>query len=291
MSGSRRRTTSTYNVGRRLTAEERDLRIDRTKVIMKVVWRLVALVSIIGIGYLVVVQGWNILLNSKNLVVKDITIRGNHAVKEREILKIAQINPGQSILKVHPADMIAELVKNPWIKEVNVQRQLPDRIVIDVIERLPQAVISLERLYLLDEDGVPFIAAPNDMVSKLPLVTGLDRHLFTENPQKFQEYISWAKAALDSVSRERGLENLEQMEIFVSPISGVDVELFDSQKKEHLRLALGFNDEDGQNGFEQKLRRAVQTLTILKERGKKARIIYLDNSKHPQLVYAKLVKN
>ncbi|MDE1466944.1 cell division protein FtsQ/DivIB [Aurantiacibacter sp. D1-12] len=48
-----------------------------------------------------------------------------------------------------------ELVELPWVRDARVSRQLPDTLVIDIIEREPHAVLQRpDRLMLIDASGV-----------------------------------------------------------------------------------------------------------------------------------------
>ena len=48
----------------------------------------------------------------------------------------------------------ASVMELPWVKEARVSRQLPDKIVVDVIEREPHAVLRKpDRLVLIDPSG------------------------------------------------------------------------------------------------------------------------------------------
>jgi cell division protein FtsQ len=55
-----------------------------------------------------------------------------------------------------------------------VRRELPRRLVIDVVERAPMALVALDRLYYVDRRGVIFAALGDDDPLDLPLITGLD---------------------------------------------------------------------------------------------------------------------
>ena len=48
----------------------------------------------------------------------------------------------------------ASVMELPWVKEARVSRQLPDKIVVDIVEREPHAVLKRpDRLVLIDPSG------------------------------------------------------------------------------------------------------------------------------------------
>jgi hypothetical protein len=68
--------------------------------------------------------------------------------------------------------------RHPWVRRVFVRREFPRRIIIDVEERTPKAIVALRKLYYVDADGVVFKeVGPGENV-KLPLLTGLRAEQF-----------------------------------------------------------------------------------------------------------------
>jgi len=77
--------------------------------------------------------------------------------------------------------------KNPWIKDVSVDREWPDRVVLKVSEYEPYALITLgspsqAQLYYLDGEGAPFVQPEHGMDVDYPVITGLEA--ITENEQR-----------------------------------------------------------------------------------------------------------
>ncbi|NCP18492.1 MAG: FtsQ-type POTRA domain-containing protein [Erythrobacter sp.] len=53
------------------------------------------------------------------------------------------------------SEIRADLKQMPWVAEARVARQLPDKLVIDIEERTPHAVlVKPDRLVLIDRDGI-----------------------------------------------------------------------------------------------------------------------------------------
>jgi cell division protein FtsQ len=65
------------------------------------------------------------------------------------------------------------LLKYPWIKDARVSRRLPDKLLIDIVEREPGAVWQNHgQLMLIDPDGVPLQPVSREAMPDLPLVIG-----------------------------------------------------------------------------------------------------------------------
>jgi cell division protein FtsQ len=78
-----------------------------------------------------------------------------------------------SIWKVDLAAIEKKIAKHPWVRRVLARREFPRRIVIDVEERVPKAIVAIRKLYYVDGDGLVFKEiGPGENV-KFPLLTGL----------------------------------------------------------------------------------------------------------------------
>lgn len=103
-----------------------------------------------------------------------ISVEGNARYTAAEIVEAAGVEPGQNLFRVNrPRTYQRILAALPYIRDVSIRRDLPDRLVITVTET--RAVVSLscaEGHFLLDPRGkvVEQVAAPP---AALPEVTGL----------------------------------------------------------------------------------------------------------------------
>ncbi len=109
-------------------------------------------------------------------------------LSKNEILEIAGIGPGTHLLEADMDAMTARLAAHPWIRWAKVVKDLPDVLVIHVVEHIPSAFVSpfvdnaaglptttatTPGLFLVDELGQVFAPAPADRVLALPVITGL----------------------------------------------------------------------------------------------------------------------
>jgi hypothetical protein len=109
-------------------------------------------------------------------------------LSKNEILEIAGIGPGTHLLEADIDAMTARLVAHPWIRWAKVVKDLPDVLVIHVVEHIPSAFVSpfvdniaglptttatTPGLFLVDELGQVFAPAPADRVLALPVITGM----------------------------------------------------------------------------------------------------------------------
>jgi cell division septal protein FtsQ len=113
------------------------------------------------------------VLESDYFSVREIQVRGGDKVSGDEIIAMAGLRQGMSIWRADLAGIEKKIGRHPWVRRVLVRRDFPRRIIIDVEERKPKAIVAVRKLYYVDGDGVVFKeVAPGENV-KFPLLTGL----------------------------------------------------------------------------------------------------------------------
>lgn len=74
---------------------------------------------------------------------------------------------------VNLADVRTRLLAYPWIKDARVSRRLPDKLLIDIVEREPAAIWQNHgQLMLIDPSGVPLEPVSREAMPDLPLLIG-----------------------------------------------------------------------------------------------------------------------
>ncbi len=86
--------------------------------------------------------------------VRHVNVRGVKNINELKVYErvLGERNRAMPLVDIH--GLRDELLVLPWIKDARVSRQLPDTLVIDIVEREPHAVLRKpDRLVLIDADG------------------------------------------------------------------------------------------------------------------------------------------
>ncbi|MDC0886606.1 FtsQ-type POTRA domain-containing protein [Altererythrobacter sp.] len=95
-----------------------------------------------------------VLASDAGFEVRKVRVSG---VERMNQLKVYEAAYGQRDTPMPLVDLEAlreDLVAMPWVKDARVSRQLPDSLVIDIIERTPHAVlVKADRLALIDPRG------------------------------------------------------------------------------------------------------------------------------------------
>jgi len=113
-------------------------------------------------------------LGQMGFVVHNIQLTGLKQVDRDTVYRIVSDAHGQDMPLVDLAKLRAELLQLGWIEDARVSRRLPDTLAIDLVERVPSAVLQRnQQLFLIDDKGHVLSAVdPHTMPVSLPLVIG-----------------------------------------------------------------------------------------------------------------------
>ena len=84
----------------------------------------------------------------------NVNVRGTNNLNELKIYQIALADRNRAMPFVDVHGLREKLLQLSWVEDARVSRQLPDTLVIDIVERKPVAVVQkADRLVLIDKDG------------------------------------------------------------------------------------------------------------------------------------------
>ena len=144
--------------------------------VLREIGRAILLTGAIVVVTAVLLIGYDLTLRSPDLRVRETVVEGCKELTEKEILTLAAVRPSANILTINLDAIARRIQANPWVREVFVGREFPDRLVIVVRERKAVALLQGEEgLYLLDGEGTPFKKLEPGDESDLPVLTGCVR--------------------------------------------------------------------------------------------------------------------
>jgi cell division protein FtsQ len=135
--------------------------------------RHIVLLAVLGVALAVAALWAN--LWKEDLRVREVVVRGNGIVPEKEILGLAAVQIDRKLFEVDLFAIRARVQKNAFIRGVSVNRDAPDRITIDVQERVPVAAVAMERLLYLDDEGFMLPHTRSEKIFDIPVLTGAVR--------------------------------------------------------------------------------------------------------------------
>ncbi|HBH62255.1 MAG TPA: hypothetical protein DDX85_11065 [Nitrospiraceae bacterium] len=146
----------------------------------------------------------------EQLRIKDIVISGNSRLEREDVLGSLKVKRGESLFRLHFAELRGRLTQNPWIKKVALRKQYPDTLGVRIEEAVPRALLSLKnQLYLIDGDGIRLESIKGETTPFLPVIKDIDPGLRKEMGEalKLVEALSGKAAFTDRESIEIGLES------------------------------------------------------------------------------------
>ena len=109
------------------------------------------------------------------LVVDEVLVNGRQNTTKTSLLEALNVKLGEPILGLDLDVILSRVMALPWVKTAQIQRQLPDKIVINLEERRPTGRWQRNgRLTLIDEDGVTIRKLNDDLFQHLPIIIGKD---------------------------------------------------------------------------------------------------------------------
>jgi cell division protein FtsQ len=139
-----------------------------------IAWIAAGLLAV-GLTGVAFASAYSWLTRSPLFTVRTVDMNRCTNVSLEEVWAIVRGN-GSGILWSVPSKEIARrLSAHPWVRSVSVRKSFPDSLVVRIRERLPVAIVNLDALYYLDEEGRPFKRLTAYDPKNLAIVTGFSR--------------------------------------------------------------------------------------------------------------------
>jgi len=119
------------------------------------------------------VYSW--LGHSRLFSVRDIDMNRCAYVTRDEVSGILSGVAQGNIWSLSSRDIGRRLLTHPWVRSVSVRKVFPDRLVVRIEERKPAAMVNLDALYYVDEEGTIFKRLTAYDPKNFPIVTGFSR--------------------------------------------------------------------------------------------------------------------
>ena len=104
--------------------------------------------------------------------VRSVTVEGCRAISQEEVIRLSGISMGMNTFAINDDQVEAGIESNRYLSFVCVDKQLPDRVVIQVHERTPAAQVTYCGIaYTLDNRGMVLEESQNTSVKPDGLVT------------------------------------------------------------------------------------------------------------------------
>jgi cell division protein FtsQ len=213
---------------------------------------------------------------SAPLNVGEVSIMGCMNVTESELVNLAKVDFKASLANLDLREISSRLAKHPWVEKAKVKRDWSRRaLIIEVQERIPQALILLDDLYLVDRHAEVFKKAePRDQLD-FPVLTGLDTREVMERDKQAVNLVGQALELLGILRQRKIFTPRDVSEIHLSKQNGLTI----------FTLKGGIPIRLGSGGLADKIDRLEKVLPDLQPKIKE--VEYLDIN-YPRKVVVKM---
>jgi cell division protein FtsQ len=205
---------------------------------------------------LVFILAHDALTQSRYFNARTITVDGNQRVSLERILELGQINVGDNILAMNLKLLRQRLLNNPWIADVELERELPDTVHIVVKEHIPAAIVHFDRDYFVSSTGQIIGAVSEADKIDVPRLTGLTIADFaSKSTRRSPESTAFLKV-VELSCLDGSILPLHKIErIDIDPQIGVTLSAFEN------RIAIKL----GKSGYTGKFNRIRDMIAYLRE--------------------------
>jgi cell division septal protein FtsQ len=162
----------------------------------------VATVLALGIMIVGALYLYEYLTTSDTFAIDTVELRGVSRIDGADLERMLADLPGQNLFLAPLESLEKRLEMHPRVGDVNMSRVVPNRIVCDVAERVPVALVFADRFLEIDGEGMVMEDDAYTPLLDLPIITGVSSE--EVRPGKTTES-SRVHAALDVLRAARRL--------------------------------------------------------------------------------------
>jgi cell division protein FtsQ len=194
-------------------------------------YRRVLVLSVAGsAGLIAAIYGARFLLYSPAMLLTkpdQIELSGNHIVSRETVLQQFVHDRSRSVLRVPLDARRSEIEQIPWVESASVQRILPNRVRVELIERTPIAFVrNGNELAVIDAHGV-ILDRPQGEELQFPVVSGVSDELSRDQREKrvqiYQEFmrdVDVVRAGSSNCVSEIDLSNPKDLRVVMTGLTG-----------------------------------------------------------------------
>lgn len=103
--------------------------------------------------------------------VRSVVITGNEHLTDDELKGMAGISSEENLFRMSSSRIASKLAASPWIRSVAVRKEFPDRLLIQISEAEPFALLEMKgKLFIVDDRGAMLEELRNIAVPFLPVI-------------------------------------------------------------------------------------------------------------------------
>jgi cell division protein FtsQ len=146
----------------------------------KLLIKIMALLTLIlGLGF-GAKHIYHMMCQSNFFQITAVKINGNRMTSKEQIGVLSRVDIHSNLLAINVGQVKLLLESHPWIAKAEIIRDWPNRLLINVKEKSPVALLNRETgLFYLDSSGQIIAAASPSQELDFPVITGLENFSFS----------------------------------------------------------------------------------------------------------------
>ena len=223
------------------TAQRRARHWQRLKAVLKLFFS----VGAVTVMSLLFIFGYDLLTQSTYFMTEEIEVAGGLRLSPAQVVRQAQIEPGMNIFAINLAKVRKHLLSHAWIADARIRREIPGRVMIQIDEHEPLAILDLGRRFMINAKGTIFKEWSRRDPHHLPVVQGLTLSDINLNGSRRSAPFKAVMRVLKLGRKPQSiLPNHMIKRIVVDPDMGVTLYAFDQTKQ----IKLGYENYDVKYG-------------------------------------------
>jgi cell division protein FtsQ len=201
-------------------------------------FRIVVRLSVLILAVAGVISFRSYLLHSPRFFIAIKDIHGLQHIPESQVLmKVKEIEERNRNLPALDLDQLRKSIELlPWVKTATLRRVLPDRLIIQIVERVPIAFARMDHsTSMVDEEGMLLEIKPQQFSGfDFPVVLGLESGLESEVLSRNQKRIALYKQLMKTLEANGASLSREVSEVHLQDADSVSVVLNEDTVLVHL---------------------------------------------------------
>ena len=138
---------------------------------------------IVGVS-IVLLIGYLVALSTPLFKLEDVSFKGIKRVSQAQLLQKGGLENGVNLLALNLSEVKKNMESTPWVKNVFLHRELPNKLQVEVTEQQPIFLVLVQQdLYYLNDEGLLFKKSEIKDGVSIPLLTGLEKKDWTPTGQ------------------------------------------------------------------------------------------------------------
>jgi cell division protein FtsQ len=179
-----------------------------------------------------------LLMVSDLFKLDEVVVGGNQRLASEQVVALSDIRTGINTFTLDLRLIGQKIEENPWIEKAMVRRIFPRKIEIRISERKPVAIINLDYLYYLDEQGEIFKSLDSQDRLDYPVITGFDQQRARQHDQEYAQRLERIVRLLTDLQQRQQLSLAQVSEIHQEENGGLSLYTL----KNGVRIKLGRTD-------------------------------------------------